>query len=102
MTTTERSTSPRSFFRSWPSGAGRWATRGFSDDNDRAEYFAPLHLVEGVLDCVEGDGLAHEPVEREPTLEMEIDEHREVTAGQAVAVPTRLEGPAPPEEVDHR
>ena len=49
-TTTERSTSPRSIW---------W---------------------NAVLDLVEADRLGHEPVEVEPALQVEVDEHREVAA----------------------
>ena len=71
-TTTERSTSPRSM---------RWKASSTSSSGDR---------------------LAHEAVEVEPALQVEVDEHREVARRKAVAVPARLERPAPPEELDHR
>ena len=47
-----------------------------------------------VLHVTDADRLADEPVEVESPLEIEVDEHREVTAGKAVAVPARLEGAA--------
>ena len=71
-TTTERSTSPRSIL--WNASST----------------------------CVEGDRLGHEAVEVEATLQVEVDQHREVAARQAVAVPRRLERAAPTEELDHR
>ncbi len=71
------------------------------DHDDRAQDLAPLHLGEGLLDLVEADRLAHEGVEVEAALEVEVGVEREVPAGQAVAVPGGLEGPAPAEEVDH-
>src|SRR4249920_2539840 len=75
---------------------------GSLDRDHRAQHFATLHLVEGVLDLVEADRLRHEPVEVEPALEVQVDEEWEVTARQAVAVPRRLQGAASAEEVDHR
>src|SRR4051812_40813540 len=63
-------------------------------DDDAAEDLAPFHPVEGLLDLVEGDGLADEAVQVEPALQIEVDQQREVPARQAVAVPGRLEGAA--------
>ena len=45
-----------------------------------AEDLAALHLVERLLDVVEGDRLGHEPLERQAALQVEVDEHREVAA----------------------
>ena len=72
------------------------------ENDDGAQDFAPLHLVERLLDLVERDRLGHELVEREAALEVELDERREVARRQAVAVPTRLQRAAASEEVDHR
>ena len=71
-TTTERSTSPRSIL--W--NASSTSSRPIVSDD--------------------------ESVEREPALEVQVDERREVTRRQAVAVPRRLERAAAAEEVDHR
>ena len=70
--------------------------------HDRAQHLAALHLVEGLLDAVERDRLGHEAVEVEPALQVQVDQHREVAAGQAVAVPAGLERAATAEELDHR
>ncbi len=56
----------------------------------------------GLLDVLELDPLGHELFERQPTLLVQVDEHREVALGQAVAVPRRLERAAAREEVDQR
>src|SRR5581483_9627052 len=48
------------------------------------------------------DRLRHEPVEVEPAAQVQVDEHGEVPGRQAVAVPARLERPAPAEQLDHR
>ena len=42
--------------------------------------------MEGLLDVFEVDRLADETLQIEPTLLVEIDEHREIAARQAVAV----------------
>ena len=39
-----------------------------------------LHLLERILDVVQRDALADEPLEVEPALEVEVHEQREVTA----------------------
>ena len=59
-------------------------------------------LVERRLDVAEADLLGDERVEVEPPLLVEVDEHREVARGQAVAVPAGLEGPSAAEDVDQR
>ena len=61
-----------------------------------------MHLVERRLDVVDADLLGHERVEVEPALLVEVDQHREVAAGQAVAVPARLQRAAATEDVDQR
>jgi hypothetical protein len=61
-----------------------------------------VHLLEGCLDLVELDLLGDECVEVEATLLVKVDQHREVAAGQAVAVPARLQCSAPGEDVDER
>ena len=68
----------------------------------RAEYVAVVHLLEGGLDVADADLLGDERVEVEPALLVEVDQHREVTGGQAVAVPARLQRAAAPEHVDER
>ena len=72
ITTTERSTSPRSM---------RWKASST---------------------LVEPDRLGDETVQIEPALQVQVDQHRKVAGGQAVAVPAGLEPPAAPEELDHR
>ncbi len=59
-----------------------------SERDHRTQNLAPFHLVEGGFDAVDADSLAHEPVQVEAALQIEVDEHREVAARQAVAVPT--------------
>src|SRR4051794_39015565 len=65
-----------------------------SEDDDGAEHLAALHPVEGGLDVVEPDRFGDEPVEREPALQVEVDEQGKVPTRQAVAVPGRLHGAA--------
>src|SRR6187401_3002727 len=64
-------------------------------DDHRAKNLAALHLVERVLDVVEPDRLRHELVEREATLQVQVDERREVARRKTVAVPRRLQRAAP-------
>ena len=71
-TTTERSTSPRCIF-----------------SNASSMSSMPMRL-------------ADERVERQPALQEQVDEHREVPRGQAVAVPGRLQRAAAAEHVDER
>ena len=61
-----------------------------------------VHLVERRLDVADADLLGDERVEVEPALLVEVDEHREVAVGQAVAVPAGLERAAATEDVDQR
>ena len=49
-----------------------------SHHDDRAQDLAPLHAGERVLHLVDPDRLAHEAVEVEAPVEVEVDEHREV------------------------
>src|SRR5689334_19420389 len=65
-----------------------------SEDDDRSQHLATVHPAEGLLDVLERDGLADERLQREAALQVLGDEHREVAAGQAVAVPRRLDRPA--------
>ena len=58
--------------------------------------------MERLLDVVEGDRLADEAVEGESALQVQADQHREVTAGQAVAVPAALQLTATAEHLDER
>src|SRR3712207_6002154 len=76
--------------------------RGTSELDDAAEDLTTLHLVERLLHLVQRDRLRDEPVERQPALQVQVDEHREVPARQAVAVPARLDAPAPAEQLDER
>ena len=48
------------------------------------------------------DALGDELLQRQPALPVQVDQHREVPLGQAVAVPRRLQRPAAGEEVDQR
>src|SRR5215210_8178588 len=73
-----------------------------SEHHDRAQDLAAMHLEEGLLDVLEPDRLGDEAVERQPALQVQVDEHREVAAGQAVAVPRRLQRTAAAEEVHQR
>ena len=63
-----------------PSGATS-VFRSRADHDDRAKDLAPLHLGESLLDVFEADCLAHEAVEVEAPLEVEVDQHREVARG---------------------
>ena len=62
---------------------------GRSQDHHRTQDLTGVHLVEGVLDVVEPDAFGDELVQREPALQIQADQRREVTLGQAVAVPAR-------------
>src|SRR6478752_4124207 len=73
-----------------------------SQNHDAAQHFATLHPVERLLDRVERDGLTDELVERQPTLLMQRDQHREVARREAVAVPRRLQCTASTEHLDER
>ncbi len=68
----------------------------------RAQHGAVVHLGERRLDVTEPDRLGDEGVEVEAPLPVEVDEHREVARGQAVAVPAGLQRPAATEDLDHR
>jgi hypothetical protein len=61
-----------------------------------------VHLLEGGLHVGEADLLGDERVEVEAALLVEVNEHREVPAGQAVAVPARLQRSPAPEHVEQR
>src|SRR5258705_6717992 len=73
-----------------------------SQDHHRAEYVAEAHSLEGGLHLVQLDLLGDERVEVERALPVEVDQHRKVARGQAVAVPGRLQRPASAEDVDQR
>src|SRR5665213_4414089 len=57
--------------------------------------------MERLFDIVEADRLADEPVQVEPSLQVEVDQHGEVPRREAVAVPARPQLAAPTEELDH-
>ena len=59
-------------------------------------------LWNAVLDVVDADPLGDELLQRQPALQVEADQRREVALGQAVAVPRRLQRAAAGEEVDQR
>ena len=61
-----------------------------------------MQLLERGLDVGETDLLADERVEVEPALEVEVDQHREVSAREAVAVPAGLQRATASEHVDQR
>jgi len=61
-----------------------------------------MHLGEGLLDFFDADRLGDEAVEGQPSLQEQIDQHRKVPRGQAVAVPGGLQRAAAPEHVDQR
>src|SRR5687767_11488269 len=73
-----------------------------SEHHHAAEDLALVHLLERRLDVVQADRLGDEGIEVEPALQVQVDEHREVAGGQAVAVPGRLQRPAPAEHLDQR
>ena len=58
--------------------------------------------MEGFLDFVKLDRFGDELVERQTALQVQVDEHREVTRWEAVAVPGRLQRSAPTEDLDQR
>src|SRR3954454_18297666 len=72
------------------------------EEHDGAQHLAAVHPLERGLDVVEADPLRHELVEWQPSLQVQVDQHREVTRGQAVAVPARLHRTTATEHVDER
>src|SRR5207244_6065466 len=67
------------------------ASFDLSSQHDHAtQHFASLHAVEGLFHPIERDRLRHEALEIEPALQVQVDQHREVAAREAIAVPTRL------------
>src|SRR3954453_7295138 len=80
----------------WP--AQRSPARSQHDDG--AGHLAARHLLERVLDLVERDRLGDEHRQVDATLQVQVDEHREVARRQAVAVPRRLDRTAAPEQLD--
>src|SRR3954447_14056590 len=73
-----------------------------SEHHDRAQDLATVHLGEGRLDVPEADPFTDEPLQRQAPLLVEVDQHREIPARQAVAVPGGLERAAPAEHVEQR
>lgn len=61
-----------------------------------------MHLVERLLDVFEPDAFGNEPLQRQPALQVKVDQRGEVAFGQAIAVPRRLQRTAVREEVDQR
>src|SRR5580704_6570391 len=59
------------------------------EHHHRAEDFAVHDLSKCVLNIVDGDDLRNEAVEVEPSLQIQVDEHREIACWKAVAVPRR-------------
>ena len=70
-----------------PGTVGQFLVVGHLEHDYRAEHLAALHLMEGLLHVADADGLGDEPVEVEAALHVKLDEHGEVTGGQAVPVP---------------
>src|SRR4051794_7756926 len=99
MTRLRTRCAPRSFL------AAMLARPSFSwslEHDHRTQHVPGVHLLERGLDVVQADRLGDELVEREAALQVQVDEHREVPAGQAVAVPGRLDRPAAAEDLDRR
>src|SRR3954452_10404793 len=79
----------------------RSAPRSLEDDH-AAQHVAVVHLLERGLDVVQDDRLGDERVEVEAALQVQVDQHREVPGGQAVAVPGGLHRTAAAEDLDQR
>src|SRR3954449_7023496 len=79
---------------------GRNSHNRLLEQDDRAQDLTAVHLVERRLDIVEPDGLRDELLQRQPTLQVQVDEQREVATRQAVAVPRRLHRTTASEQVD--
>ena len=75
---------------------------GSVQDDDGAEHISVVHLGEGGLDVTDADLLGDEGTEVEAALLVEVDEHREVARGKAVAVPARLQRATAAEDLDER
>src|SRR4051794_41875507 len=71
-----------------------------SEHDDRAQHLAAMHLLERRLDVVDADRLGHELLQRQPALQVQVDEQREVAAREAIAVPRRLDRAPPTENGD--
>src|SRR4051794_37345610 len=72
------------------------------EDDHAAQHVAVVHLLERGLDVVQPDRLGDERVEVEAALQVQVDQHREVPGGQAVAVPGGLDRAAAAEDLDQR
>ena len=59
---------------------GRTWAAAKSERDHRTQDLASFHLVEGVLDPVDPDRLADEPVQVEASLQVKVVQHREVAA----------------------
>ena len=73
-----------------PVGSSNWvanAAKALIVARMDADDIALPHRLERQLDVVQRDRLRDEPAQVEPALTVQVDQHREVTAGQAVAVP---------------
>src|SRR5699024_6601567 len=73
-----------------------------SELHHRSQYLAGIHLVECRLDIGDADAFGYELVQGQPALFIEVDEHREIALGQAVAVPGGLEPAAATEHIGPR
>ena len=58
-----------------------------SQHHHRAQHLAVVHFVERLLDVAEADAFGDELLQRQPALQVEVDQGGEVAFGQAVAVP---------------
>src|SRR5438046_5376687 len=72
-----------------PAVAALFTGRG-SQGNDAPQYLAATHLGEGLFHVAQADGLGDELVQRQAAGQVQVDQHREIAAGQAVSVPGGL------------
>src|SRR3954453_4515851 len=72
------------------------------EDDHAAQHVAVVNLLERGLGVVQPDRLGDERVEVEAALHVQVDKHREVPGGQAVAVPGGLDRAAAAEDLDQR
>src|SRR5699024_11223551 len=61
-----------------------------------------LHDALPIFDIGDADAFGYELVQGQPALFIEVDEHREIALGQAVAVPGGLEPAAATEHIGQR
>src|SRR4051794_41854332 len=73
-----------------------------SEHDDRAQHLAAMHLLERRLEVVDADRLGHELLQRQPALQVQVDEQREVAAREANAGPRPLYPAAPAQDGEER